>query len=122
MSRFCGREGVSIAAFHYWRRKCQVAEVNSEPPRAQFAPVEVVHAGSVTIRFPGGAVMESPEPREALLRAVIGALAGGSGPDGSDPALVGSIGSARPMAVVGAHPRPARAAVSMRGFEPRSRL
>jgi hypothetical protein len=39
-----------------------------------------VGGGSVTIRFPGGAVMEIPEPDEDLLRAVIGALTSGSEP------------------------------------------
>ncbi len=77
---FCEREDVAVATFHYWRRKCQGEAATREQPRAEFAPVEVVHGSGVTIRFPGGAVMEIPEPREDLLRAVIAALAGGSEP------------------------------------------
>ena len=80
VARFCARENVAVATFHYWRRKCRDEAAVAEEPPAEFTAVEVVNGGSVTIRFPGGAVMEIPEPRESLLRAVIGALAGGCEP------------------------------------------
>ena len=60
---FCEREGVAVATFHYWRRKCQGGAATRELPRAEFAPVEVVHGSGVTIRFPGGAVMVSAHHR-----------------------------------------------------------
>ena len=80
VARFCEREDVAVATFHYWQRKCRGEPAVSELPRAEFAPVEVVHGSGVTIRFPGGAVMEIPEPREDLLRVLVAALAGGSEP------------------------------------------
>jgi hypothetical protein len=80
VARFCDREDVTVATFHYWRRKCGGEAAEPELTRAEFAPVEVVHGSGVTIRFPGGAVMEIPETREDLLRALVAALAGGSEP------------------------------------------
>ena len=80
VARFCEREDVAVATFHYWRRKCRGAAASQEQPRPEFTPVEVVHGASVTIRFPGGTVMEIPEPREDLVRALAAALSGGSGP------------------------------------------
>jgi hypothetical protein len=80
VARFCEREDVAVATFHYWRRKCRGEVVTPELTRAEFAPVEVVHGSGVTIRFPGGAVMEIPDPREDVLRALVAALAGGSEP------------------------------------------
>lgn len=80
VARFCEREDVAVATFHYCRRKCLGEVATPELTRAEFAPVEVVQGSSVTIRFPGGAVMEIPEPREDLLRVLVAALAGGSAP------------------------------------------
>jgi hypothetical protein len=80
VARFCDREDIAVATFHYWRRKCGGEAATPEPTRPQFTPVEVVGGGSVTIRFPGGTVMEIPEPDEDLLRVVIGALTSGSEP------------------------------------------
>jgi hypothetical protein len=44
-------------------------------PVARFDPVEVVSRQAVTIRFASGAVMEIPEDREDLVKAVVRALA-----------------------------------------------
>ena len=80
VGRFCDREGVSIATFHYWQRKLRYVSVNetgwATPAAAvaRFDPVEVVSRQAVTIRFAGGAVMEIPEDREDLLKAVVLAL------------------------------------------------
>jgi hypothetical protein len=41
---------------------------------ARFDPVEVMSRQAVTIRFAGGAVMEIPEDREDLVKAVVLAL------------------------------------------------
>ena len=80
VARFCEREDVAVATFHYWQRKCRGEVVTPELKRAELAPVEVVHGGGVTIRFPGGAMMEIPEPLEDVLRALVAALTGGSEP------------------------------------------
>ena len=66
VTRFCVREGVSVSAFEYWRRRLQAdAAPVDDRPRAPahdvFAPVEVVSGRAVTIRFTSGAVMEIPE-------------------------------------------------------------
>ena len=81
VARFCVREGVSIATFHYWQRKLRDASVDETAwatpaaPVARFDPVEVVSRQAVTIRFASGAVMEIPEDREDLVKAVVLALA-----------------------------------------------
>ena len=80
MGRFCDREGVSIATFHYWQRKLRDASVDETAwatpaaPVARFDPVEVMSRPAVTIRFASGAVMEIPEDREDLVKAVVLAL------------------------------------------------
>ena len=81
VARFCDREGVAVATFHYWQRKLRDASATeaawSTPalPVARFDPVEVVSRQAVTIRFASGAVMEIPEDREDLVKAVVRALA-----------------------------------------------
>ena len=81
VARFCDREGVSIATFHDWQRKLRDASVDETvwatpaAPVARFDPVEVVNRQAVTIRFASGAVMEIPEDREDLVKAVVLALA-----------------------------------------------
>ena len=80
VGRFCDREGVSIATFHYWQRKLRDASVDETvsatptAPMARFDPVEVMSRHAVTIRFASGAVMEIPEDREDLVKAVVLAL------------------------------------------------
>ncbi len=80
VARFCDREGVAIATFHYWQRKIRHASATEESwstpalPVARFDPVEVVSRQAVTIRFASGAVMEIPEDREDLVKAVVRAL------------------------------------------------
>jgi len=86
VGRFCDREGVSIATFHYWQRKLRNASVEETAwatpaaSMARFDPVEVMSPRAVTIRFAGGAVMEIPEDREDLLKATIFALLGALAP------------------------------------------
>ena len=80
VGRFCDREGVSIATFHYWQRKLRDVSVDetawATPAAAvaRFDPVEVMSRQAVTIRFAGGAVMEIPEDREDLVKVAILAL------------------------------------------------
>ena len=80
VARFCDREGVSIATYHYWQRKlrdpslAETAWAMPAAPSARFDPVEVVSRQAVTIRFAGGAVMEIPEDREDLVKVAILAL------------------------------------------------
>jgi hypothetical protein len=86
VARFCDREGVAVATFHYWQRKLRDASATeaawSTPalPVARFDPVEVVSRQAVTIRFASGAVMEIPEDREDLVKAAVRALASESQP------------------------------------------
>ena len=81
VARFCDREGVSVATFHYWQRKLRDASATEAAwptlalPVARFDPVEVMGRQAVTIRFASGAVMEIPEDREDLVKAVVRALA-----------------------------------------------
>ena len=80
VARFCVREGVAVATFHYWQRKLRDASATEESwstpvlPVARFDPVEVVSRQAVTIRFASGAVMEIPEDREDLVKAAVRAL------------------------------------------------
>jgi hypothetical protein len=77
---------VSIATFHYWQRKLRdgsadaAAWVTPAAPMARFDPVEVVSRQAVTIRFAGGAVMETPDDREDLVQAAVRALLGAPAP------------------------------------------
>ena len=86
VARFCDREGVSIATFHYWQRKLRDASVDeaawspTTPSVAHFDPVEVVSRQAVTIRFAAGAVMEIPDDREDLVQAAVRALLGAPAP------------------------------------------
>ena len=86
VARFCDREGVSIATFHYWQRKLRDASTDAATwspttsSAARFDPVEVVSRQGVTIRFAGGAVMEIPEDREDLVQAAVRALLGAPAP------------------------------------------
>ena len=81
VARFCDREGVAVATFHYWQRRFRDVSANETAwltpavPVARFDPVEVVSRQAVTIRFASGAVMEIPEDREDLVKAVVRALA-----------------------------------------------
>jgi len=81
VARFCDREGVAVAIFHSRQRKHRDASATEESwstpalPVARFDPVEVVSRQAVTIRFASGAVMEIPEDREDLVKAVVRALA-----------------------------------------------
>jgi len=81
VARFCEREGVSIGTFHSRQRKLRDAPATeaawSAPavPVAHFDPVEVVSRQAGTIRFTSGAVMETPEDREDLVKAVASAVA-----------------------------------------------
>ena len=86
VARFCDREGVLIAAFHYWQRKLRDASTEeaawslTTPLAAHFDPVEVVSRQAVTIRFAGGAVMEISDDREDLVKAALRELLGAPPP------------------------------------------
>ena len=81
VARFCDREGVAVATFHYWQRRfrdvsaAEAAWSTPALPVARFDPVEVMSRQAVTIRFASGAVMEIPEDREDLVKAAVRALA-----------------------------------------------
>ena len=75
VAEFCDREGVSISAFQYWRRRLgpQQHERIASPETSVFQPVDLVSQRAVTIRFAGG-VMEIPGDRSDLVRIAISAM------------------------------------------------
>lgn len=80
VARFCRRERVSAPTFWYWRRKCAGSASARQAVPAVFSPVDVGGGGTVTLRFPTGAVMELPDDRLDLVRVVVEAAAGAPKP------------------------------------------
>jgi hypothetical protein len=80
VARFCTRERVAVPTFWYWRRKCADDAPAPRAASAVFSPVEVVGSGTVTLRLATGAVMELPDDRLDLNRAVVEAAAGSPKP------------------------------------------
>ena len=78
VSKFCDREGVSVAAFHYWRQRLgpQQPEQVSRLATPVFQAVDLLSQRAVVIRFAAGGVMEIPENRVDLVRIAIATLAG----------------------------------------------
>ena len=76
VAEFCDREGVSISAFQYWRRRLgpQQHERNASPGVPVFQPVDLVSQRAVVIRFTAGGVMEIPGDRYDLVRVAISAM------------------------------------------------
>jgi len=77
VSKFCDRAGVSVAAFHYWRRRLgqeqpEKVKVSATPV---FQPVDLLSQRAVVIRFAAGGVMEIPGDRADLVRVAITAMA-----------------------------------------------
>ena len=66
VSKFCDREGVSVAAFHYWRQRLgpQQPEQVSRLAPPVFQAVDLLSM----IRFAAGGVMEIPEDHVDLIR------------------------------------------------------
>jgi len=77
ISKFCDREGVSVAAFHYWRRRLglQQPERVSRSTTSVFQPLDLLSHRAVVIRFAAGGVMEIPGDRADLVRVAITAMA-----------------------------------------------
>jgi len=75
--KFCDREGVSVGAFHYWRRRLGPPQpARDSPPTAPvFQTVDLLSQQTVVIRFAAGGVMEIPSDRPDLVRAAITAMA-----------------------------------------------
>jgi len=73
VSKFCRREGVSVAAFHYWRGKLGPSQPEQASPTAAmiFQPVDLVRQQAVVVRFTSGGVMEIPGDRGDLVRIAI---------------------------------------------------
>ena len=78
VSKFCDREGVSVATFHYWRQRLapQQPEPVSGLATPVFQAVDLLSQRAVVIRFAAGDVMEIPENRVDLVRIAIATLAG----------------------------------------------
>ena len=76
VSKFCDRAGVSVAAFHYWRRRLgpQQPERVSRHTISVFQPVDLLSQRAVVIRFAAGGVMEIPGDRPDLIQAAIAAM------------------------------------------------
>ena len=78
VSKFCDREGGSVATFHYWRQRLapQQPEQVSRLAAPVFQAVDLLSRRAVLIRFTAGGVMEIPEDRVDLVRIAIATLAG----------------------------------------------
>ena len=78
VSKFCDREGVSVATFQYWRHRLapQRPEQVSRLVAPVFQAVDLLSQRAVVIRFASGGVMEIPEDRVDLVRIAIATLAG----------------------------------------------
>ena len=76
MSKFCDQAGVSVTAFHYWRRRLgpQQPERVSRRTISVFQPVDLLRQRAVVIRFAAGGVMEIPGDRPDLIQAAIAAM------------------------------------------------
>ena len=76
VSKFCDQAGVSVAAFHYWRRRLgpQQPERVSRRTISVFQPVDLLSQRAVVIRFAAGGVMEIPGDRPDLVQAAIAAM------------------------------------------------
>ena len=78
VSRFCRREGVSVASFYHWRKK--LGAPADTPPAGQrpsrpcaFKPLSITAATSPTIavHLPGGARLEVPSGDYQTVRVVV---------------------------------------------------
>ena len=67
---------MSVAAFHYWRRRLgpQQPERVSRRTISVFQPVDLLSQRAVVIRFAAGGVMEIPGDRPDLVQAAIAAM------------------------------------------------
>ena len=76
VSTFCERAGVSVAAFHYWRRRLgpHEPEQSSRPVTPVFQSVDLLSQRAVVIRFAAGGVMEIPGDRADLVQIAIAAM------------------------------------------------
>lgn len=76
VSKFCERAGISVAAFHYWRRRLgqERREQVASPAASVFRPVDLLSQRAVVIRFAAGGVMEIPGDRADLVQLAITAL------------------------------------------------
>ena len=76
VSKFCDRERVSVASFHYWRRRLgpRQPERISLTKATVFQPVDLLSQRAVVIRFAAGGVMEIPGDRPDLVRTAIAVL------------------------------------------------
>lgn len=76
VSKFCERAGVSVAAFHYWRRRLgqEQPEQVAAPAAPIFQPVDLLSQRAVVIRFAAGGVMEIPGDRADLVQVAITAM------------------------------------------------
>ena len=76
VSKFCDRAGVSVAAFHYWRRRLGPLQPErvSRRTTSVFQPLDLLSQRAVVIRFAAGGVMEIPGDRPDLIQAAIAAM------------------------------------------------
>lgn len=77
VSKFCDREGVSVATFHYWRLKLRPQQPDWVLRRTTtvFQPVGLLSERAVVIRFVAGGVMVIPGDRADLVQVAIMAMA-----------------------------------------------
>lgn len=74
---FCAAEGVSVASFYAWRRKLGLATPRpaKTPSKGAFQQLVISeNSAAVSVRLPGGIVLEVAAGQEAALRAVVAEL------------------------------------------------
>lgn len=78
VSRFCRREGVSVASFYHWRKKLAAgADTPSAVQRPSrpcaFKPLSITAATSstVAVHLPGGARLEVPAGDYQMVRVLV---------------------------------------------------
>lgn len=77
VAEFCRREGVSEAAFYYWRKRLAEADEAETPGDGEpscFMPVRMVGGASIEVRLPGGTQLLVPTADPQALRLAIEAV------------------------------------------------
>ena len=75
-AEFCEFEGVSVASFYAWRRKLALTRPRpAKPAPSAFQQLVVSEsAAAVSVRLPGGILVEVASGQEAALRVVVAEL------------------------------------------------
>ena len=76
VAAFCRSEGVSAAAYYYWKRRLrQIPETAEAGSSAAFAEIQVVHLDHVRDQLPNGTMIHLPTGDPRIVENVIRTLA-----------------------------------------------